>query len=311
MNLEDRLTHARCALEGLSVGDAFGELFFRHRTAIARFWLQRNSDRLSLGDLDRPLDPPPWRWTDDTAMAIAVVETLRERGEIDRNDLANRFAVRYTAEPRRGYGPAMHRLLPQLRRRNAWQTEPRQLFGGQGSFGNGAAMRVAPVGAYFADDLQAAIENARRSAEVTHAHPEGIAGAIAVAAATALAWQLRGSSKPQPQEFLDRILFMIPNSEVAFKTQLARDLQTNTTIRIAATMLGNGSEVTAQDTVPFVLWSAAHHLDNYESALWHTASGLGDMDTTCAMVGGIVVMYTGIEGIPVEWLNNREPLPEP
>ena len=76
-------------------------------------------------------------------------------------------------------------------------------------------------------------------------------------------------------------------------------------------MLGNGSEVTAQDTVPFVLWSAAHHLDNYESALWHTASGLGDMDTTCAMVGGIVVMYTGIEGIPVEWLNNREPLPEP
>ena len=149
------------------------------------------------------------------------------------------------------------------------------------------------------------------SSDLTHAHPEGIAGAIAVAAATALAWQLRGSSKPQPQEFLDRILFMIPNSEVAFKTQLARDLQTHTTIRIAATMLGNGSEVTAQDTVPFVLWSAAHHLDNYESALWHTASGLGDMDTTCAMVGGIVVMYTGIEGIPVEWLNNREPLPEP
>ena len=75
-------------------------------------------------------------------------------------------------------------------------------------------------------------------------------------------------------------------------------------------MLGNGSRVTAQDTVPYVLWSAAWNLDNYAEALWHTVAGLGDMDTTCAMVGGIVVMRSGVAAIPDEWRRNREPLPD-
>ncbi len=75
-------------------------------------------------------------------------------------------------------------------------------------------------------------------------------------------------------------------------------------------MLCNGDLVSAQDTVPFALWCAAHHLDNYEEALWATVSGLGDRDTNCAIVGGIVVCYTGVEGIPVEWRAAREPLAE-
>jgi len=255
------------------------------------------------------LGRPPWHWTDDTAMALSIVATLRQHQGIDQDHLARGFSTRYVAEPRRGYGPAMHRLLPQLHSKGAWQIAPRELFGGQGSFGNGAAMRVAPVGAYFADDLNAVVEHARRSAEVTHAHPEGIAGAIAVAVAAALAWRLRGQTKPEPQEFLDQILPLIPNSEVASRVRKALKVCIGISAIDAARTLGNGSEITAQDTVPFVLWSAAHHLDNYEEALWHTVSGLGDMDTTCAMVGGIVVMYAGVEVIPAEWRQNREPLP--
>jgi ADP-ribosylglycohydrolase len=69
-------------------------------------------------------------------------------------------------------------------------------------------------------------------------------------------------------------------------------------------------KVSAQDTVPFCLWCAAKHLDNYEEALWATVSGLGDRDTTCAIVGGIVACYTGAEGIPSNWLAAREPLPD-
>lgn len=53
----------------------------------------------------------------------------------------------------------------------------KRLFYGQGSYGNGAAMRVAPLGAYFADDLALATQQARLSAEVTHAHAEGLIGA--------------------------------------------------------------------------------------------------------------------------------------
>ena len=50
--------------------------------------------------------------------------------------------------------------------------------------------------------------------------------------------------------------------------------------------------------------------DSYEEALWLTVSGLGDRDTTCAMVGGIVALYTGVKGIPAPWMQAREPLPQ-
>lgn len=303
-----RLERALCALEGLSVGDAFGERFFHTRIAVAQMWLQDENPLRDL-NINELLGPPPWRWTDDTAMAVSIVATLRDQTGIDPSRLALDFATRHAVDPLRGYGPAMHTLLPRLQRPDAWQTAPGQLFGGEGTFGNGAAMRVAPVGAYFADDLDAVVEHARRSAVVTHTHPEAIAGAIAVAVATAWAWRLRGTAVPTLPEFLDRVLPLIPDSDVATKVRQARELAPATPLPNVVAVLGNGSRVTAQDTVPFVLWSAARHLGNYEDALWRTVSGLGDMDTTCAMVGGIVVTYTGVEGIPMELRRNREPLP--
>jgi ADP-ribosylglycohydrolase len=57
-----------------------------------------------------------------------------------------------------------------------------------------------------------------------------------------------------------------------------------------------------------VLWSAARSLNNFEDALWETVNGGGDIDTNCAIVGGIVAMRTGSEAIPAEWLRRREPL---
>jgi ADP-ribosylglycohydrolase len=61
--------------------------------------------------------------------------------------------------------------------------------------------------------------------------------------------------------------------------------------------------------VPFALWCAAHHLDDFVEAMWLTVGGLGDRDTTCAIVGGIVAGYVGTEGIPESWRSAREPLP--
>lgn len=80
--------------------------------------------------------------------------------------------------------------------------------------------------------------------------------------------------------------------------------------RMAVAVLGNGTGLSAQDTVPFALWCAAQHLDDYEAALWLTVSGLGDRDTTCAIVGGIVACALGEAGIPSAWLAAREPLPD-
>jgi hypothetical protein len=54
--------------------------------------------------------------------------------------------------------------------------------------------------------------------------------------------------------------------------------------------LGNGTNVTSQDTVPFALWCAARHLHDYEEALWTIVAGLGDRDTTCGIVGIIIAL---------------------
>lgn len=292
--IDDPLTRALCSLEGLSVGDAFGEQFFG--------WPALVEDRIER----RALARAPWPYTDDTEMALSLVAVLAERGIIDQDELAQSFALHY--DPGRGYGPAMHGLLPQYGGGGDWRALAPTLFGGRGSFGNGAAMRVAPVGAYFADDLSAVVENAARSAEVTHAHPEAIAGAIATAVAAACACRCRGSAPPGQREFLELILPYVPDSIVREQIGHAAELPGGSVIRAAAE-LGTGEQISAQDTVPFVLWCAAKCLDNYEEALWLTVSGLGDRDTTCAMVGGIVAGYTGIEGIPPAWRQAREPLP--
>ena len=80
-------------------------------------------------------------------------------------------------------------------------------------------------------------------------------------------------------------------------------------VEAVAKAFGNGSLVTAPDTVPFALWCAAHHLENYVKALAVTISGGGDCDTNTAIVGGIVALSAGNDGIPADWRNEKEPFP--
>ncbi len=159
---QQRLERATLALHGLAVGDALGGFFEfaggNARRRIAARWLPGRV----------------WRWTDGTQMAGAVVATLRRAGGIDQDLLAVELAARY--ERSRGYGMATRAILSRLRRGADWRAEAPGLFGGAGSFGNGAASRVPPIGAYFADDLEAPVAHAARSAIVTHAHPEAVAG---------------------------------------------------------------------------------------------------------------------------------------
>lgn len=294
----ERFARACCSLEGLSVGDALGQHMIVYL--------------LKVGALPgRDLPPSPWYFTDDTYMALSIMSLLCQQGEIDQDRLAADFALRYHHDASRGYGPGMPGLLQRINTGRPWREASQSQFAGQGSFGNGAAMRVAPLGAYFADSMETVIEQAQASAEVTHAHLEGIAGAIAVAVAAAWAWRLRERKvRPTRAEFLDLLLPSVPESEVQRKIHLARDLSARASVLSAAAKLGNGSLVSAQDTVPFVLWCAGQYLGSYEQAITQTLRAGGDMDTTCAMVGGIVVLFGGAERIPREWRKAREPLPD-
>ncbi len=292
----DRLARARESLEGLSVGDAFGELFIQMAADAQAYFIN-----------NRHLPPMPMRYTDDTNMALSIYALLRDNGSIEHDALARHFAEHFEAN--RGYGQGARRLLKSLQEGTNWQTASKQLFSGQGSFGNGGAMRVAPLGAYFADDLDRVVSEARKSAEVTHAHVEGIAGAIAIAVAASYAARLRGDLVPTRRAFLEMILPHVPKGLVYDNISQAREFPTGVSVDHLAMTLGNGSQVSAQDTVGYCLWCAGEKLGNYEDALWLTVSGSGDTDTCCAIVGGIVSAYTGAGAIPGVWLESREALP--
>jgi ADP-ribosylglycohydrolase len=293
-----RLALARRSLEGLSVGDAFGEQFFVD-VALAAHRIQTRT---------APGRPGSWWWTDDTAMAISVVDVLAELGTIDVDALAAAFAARYRLEPARGYGGGAHQLFGEVLAGKAWRDAAGQLFEGMGSFGNGGAMRVAPLGAYFHDDLDRVVVEASRSAEPTHHHPEGRAGAVAIAVAAALAQQIAGGTRPRDgAALIAEVRRSTPRGQVRDGIGEAEKLLHLEDARSAARVLGNGSSVSAQDTVPFCLWAIARHLDDYEQALWTTVTALGDRDTTCAIVGGVVALSA--PAIPEAWLAAREALP--
>ena len=251
-------------------------------------------------------------------MAISIVEALEQGGRIDPDALAAAFARRFALEPNRGYGAGAYTLLSRVSMGSPWREEATRLFGGKGSFGNGAAMRAAPIGAFFAHDLERVREEALRSAEPTHAHPDGAAGAVAVAIAAALA-STRGVDR---DAMLGEVARWTPDGPTRERLLRAAALGLAFDVQRAGEELGTGSNVTSQDTVPFAVWVAARHLDSFEEALWEGTAHDGldlttnphaifsvDRDTIGAMVGGIVACATGVDGIPMRWREATEVLP--
>lgn len=293
-----RLKRTLLALDGLSVGDAFGDCFFGSDQVI----IERIAHRIA--------PPPPWSYSDDTVMALSIYRCLEAFGHIDQNHLANSFASEYRMAPDRGYGGTAHGILQAIGAGTPWQEAAGSVFSGMGSMGNGGGMRAAPVGAYFADDIPALIDEARKSAEVTHAHPEGKTGAIAIALAAAWAWNHREYPTGEPaREMIEFVLAHLPDCETGARLRRSLNIAWTTTPLVVGHKIGNGSLVTAPDTVPLAIWCAARHCWNYPDALWAVVSAFGDVDTTCAMVGSIVALSAGRESIPLDWLSAREPLP--
>ncbi|MFF0758471.1 ADP-ribosylglycohydrolase family protein [Streptomyces sp. NPDC003737] len=286
-----RLERALASLRGLAVGDALGSQFF---VPVNYPLLKR-----------RELPPGPWQWTDDTEMACSIVSVLAAHRRIDQDALARSFAEHHDFD--RGYGPAVNRLLRLVREGGDWRELSSALFDGRGSWGNGAAMRIAPLGAWYADDPEQATHQAEISAYPTHQHREAVVGAMAVAAAAALAAAPAGP--PAPGALLDGVIALVPKSAVGAGLRRARDMLDYSDATTVAAVLGCGRRTSAHDTVPFALWSAVRALGDYEQAFWTTAQVGGDVDTTCSIVGG--VLAAGKAGTPPgEWLERVERLPE-
>lgn len=293
MELKDRIKYAKRALNGIALGDCFGQTFFVP-DEIAR---QRIRDREILNE--------PWCFTDDTVMAIGIYRILEKYGKIDQNELAKIFARNYALDWHRGYGGTAHSILQSIGEGRDWREVAKAAFDGMGSMGNGGAMRAAPIGAYFADDMDKVLYHAKASAEVTHTHLEGIVGAMAVAVASALFLNKKwGCYRGEGEVFLRDIADTLPESDTKYKILSAVSIKKESSMDFVVSVLGNGMMLTAQDTVPFCLWCAMHYYDSIEEALWMAVSALGDRDTICAIVGGMVSLY--VDELPQQWLNYME-----
>lgn len=249
------------------------------------------------------------RYTDDTQMAIGVAQALVEDGEIIPAHLARHFADNF--QPWRGYGSAAYGVLDALQNGFAWDVPAKQIHEGQGSYGNGAAMRVAPLGAFLWNAEPAEIyEQARLQSLPTHIHPQGIAGAQLLAHAVALATRFNHDKNSfAPQAFLDALLAQA--SESVYIKQLETIgalLEAEPDRCVVAQRLGNAIYATL--SVPAAIFSFLARHDSFTETVQYALRLGGDADTIGAMAGGLAGAFHGASAIPKNWLEALENGPQ-
>jgi len=281
------IDRARGALLGTFVGDALGMPLEGAVPAEIPERVEMLDARLGRGT-----------YTDDTQMAIALAESLLERGEVDAVALGRAFADAY--DPRRGYGSGTTEVLRLVRSGVHPHEAARAAFGGAGSQGNGAAMRIAPVAVRYTHDRTTLMSAARASALVTHAHP------LAVDAAVVQATAIAAALNDEPP--LAAGLAVVGTAEMQQRlTTAARLLEIRPSPTELAATLGN--RPTGHESVPTAIYAAAAH-DSVEIALTFAVRCGGDTDTIAAMTGAIAVASAGASAIPARWLEALEDGPK-
>ncbi|HEY2759198.1 MAG TPA: ADP-ribosylglycohydrolase family protein [Pirellulales bacterium] len=276
------------SLLGLAIGDALGAHFEgQSQGSIARQY--RTVEKL--------IEDPPYGelwYTDDTQMAIGVAETLIKCKRIDEFEICKRFAANF--QPQRGYGRGARIVLEAMVEGWDHRELAANLFPG-GSFGNGAAMRVAPVGLMFHHDDQLLWEQARLSALPTHIHPLGIEGAQVLALAAGLAARIDSFDRQAYFKTLSAACQLTEYSgplERAGRVADPRDLA----------LFGNGIE--ASSSVVTAIASFGLTPESYEQTVGNAILLGGDTDTIAAMAGAISGAYLGQQAIPKHLLLKRE-----
>ncbi len=245
-------------------------------------------------------------YTDDTHMMFGVAESLIRCKGFDGEDMAQTFVRNYELDPFRGYGPGPPRIFRLIRSGEAWDKAAQRLYGG-GSYGNGSAMRVAPIGVFYHDGLDKLGEVAHKSSQITHAHSLGQEGAALQAYAIALATNLELSSSFSQRDFLAELTTYVKEDIYGRRLSRVATLLTEQDKAKIVAELGNGIE--AFNSVPTAIYSFLLHHDSFSKAVLYAISLGGDTDTIAAMTGAISGAYLGIESIPDSWKEKLENKP--
>lgn len=277
---------------GSAIGDAIGQLAFSYPE---KDLLASAIDKAGV-----------LRYTDDTAMAIGLAEALIDgRGNIDQQRLGEIFRRNYEREPWRGYAAGPPTVFTMVKSFNIPYSEAAgRLFGGHGSFGNGAAMRVTPLGLFFFQD-DSLYRQVRASSEVTHSHPLGVDGAAVQARAIALSVNLDPSAPISSKDFLASLRGFSKTKEMKDKLELLGTLlEHHVPSPVAARKLGQ--TVAVHESVPFALYVFLRHYASFEECLLSAILNGGDRDTLGAMACSISGAFLGYPAIPESWMSKLE-----
>ena len=275
-------------LLGLAVGDALGAPFEGVPADFVYFTQGAIPDLLD-AEPDSPLT-----YTDDTQMTIGLAETLAEHGRVDTPTLCRQFAANY--EPHRGYGHGARQILECIAAGGDHNTLAETIFPG-GSFGNGAAMRVAPVGLMFGHDLDRVAAEARMSAWPTHRHPLGVEGAELLALAIAVAAE---GPPLDRRRFYDVLTERCHSDEFAWQLRAARKLRRSDSLGFL------GNSLPAHRSVVTAIACFTVSPGKYEDIVARAISLGDDTDTLAAMAGGLSGAHLGAGAIPARWLDRLE-----
>jgi ADP-ribosylglycohydrolase len=232
---------------------------------------------------------------------FALGTALLESDPFDPAIFARHLAEGY--DPARGYGRGLTEVVRRLRNGEPWESAPHHVYP-RGSFGNGAAARIAPVAVLFHDrdeDLPRVVEDV---AIVTNAHPLGVAGAILQARQIAAAIAHRGS-EIDPVAFV--VTLLSDTESVEFRQRLRAIescLDKGASLDVARERLGCNS--TALGSVPAALYCFVSRIGSFDDAVSFAVSLGGASASIAAMTGAIAGAFHGARGIPRRWRDRLE-----
>ena len=285
----------RGALVGAAVGDALGAPF-EGVPSVERSVLEGLND-----------DPGPLRYTDDTHMTLGLAQSLVDREGFDGVQMAELFARNYKTEPWRGYGPGPPQVFRLVSQGVPWDRAARTLFGGRGSFGNGAAMRVAPVALLAVDDMRDVASLAGQTAVITHSHELGVEGAVLQACAVALALRDESSNELDRHAFLDALRVRVRAPEFIEKLDRTKGLlELGDRARRTDVVAQLGNSVEAFESVPTSIYAFLRFPRSFEKAVSYAIGLGGDADTIASMAGAIAGAHVGLHAIPDPWAKRVE-----
>jgi ADP-ribosyl-[dinitrogen reductase] hydrolase len=282
------------SLLGLAIGDALGMPFEGMRASEIRKRVGRVRD----------FSDAPWRmlkagqWTDDTKMMLCHARSIVNCGRFDPGDTAREFLAWFESNDWRGIGRATYESMQRL-----VAGIPPQESGTKGEMaaGNGAAMRIAPIGLLGCGDMGRLRDDVRAAAVITHDNEEAVAGSEAVAYAVARA----AIGDLEPANIIKDTVRFIGDCEVSRRLCLASGfLEKDMEVEEALARLGTSAYVV--ETVASAFFCFLRTPGDFEETASRAAGGGLDADTTAAVAGAISGAYNGLEAIPARWREGVE-----